>query len=241
MTSTILLAGAGGAIGRRLAPLLLARGYRVAGTTRSLGRADELRDRGLEPIVVDVFDAESLAAAVLGVRPTVVIHQLTDLPHGLEPGRMAEAIARNARIRDGGTRNLVRAAVAAGTRRLVAQSIAWAYAPGPLPHAEADPLDVAAEGARAVSVGGVVALEGWTLNTPPLVGTVLRYGHIYGPGTGTEQADAPRLHVDAAAHAALLAIDGPPGIFNIAEPDSAIATEKARTVLGWDADFRVPT
>src|SRR6185312_8241004 len=133
------------------------RGYRVAGTTRSLGRADELRDRGLEPIVVDVFDAESLAAAVLGVRPTVVIHQLTDLPHGLEPGRMAEAIARNARIRDGGTRNLVRAAVAAGTRRLVAQSIAWAYAPGPLPHAEADPLDVAAEGARAVSVGGVVA------------------------------------------------------------------------------------
>jgi nucleoside-diphosphate-sugar epimerase len=48
---------------------------------------------------------------------------------GLEPSRMAEAIVRNARIRDQGTRNLLTAAAAAGARRVVAQSIAWAYAP----------------------------------------------------------------------------------------------------------------
>jgi hypothetical protein len=123
----------------------------------------------------------------------------------------------------------------------VAQSIAWAYAPGPEPHFEKDPLDTEAEGNRAISVRGIIALEYWTLNSPPLEGLVLRYGQIYGPGTG---ADAPAgsapLHVDAAAYAALLAVDkGAPGIFNIAEPNELVATEKARTELGWRADFRL--
>ena len=47
---------------------------------------------------------------------------------------------RNARVREEGTRNLVAAAIAAGAQRLVAQSVAWAYAPGTEPHSEADPL-----------------------------------------------------------------------------------------------------
>ena len=81
----------------------------------------------------------------------------------LEPGRMAEAIARNAHIRDEGTRNLLTAAAAAGARRVVAQSIAWAYAPGPEPHRESDPLDLGAVGSRAVSVRGIAALEYWIL------------------------------------------------------------------------------
>ena len=83
-----------------------------------------------------------------------MIHQLTDLPPGLDPSRMQEATSRNARIRDEGTRNLVRAAIAAGARRLIAQSIAWAYAPGMEPHREADPLDIGAEGTRGISVRG---------------------------------------------------------------------------------------
>jgi nucleoside-diphosphate-sugar epimerase len=74
-----------------------------------------------------------------------------------------------------------------------------------------------------------------------MAGVVLRYGQIYGPGTGT---DVPRsavpLHVDAAAYAALLAIDrGAPGVYNIAEPNAQVATQKARAELGWDADFRL--
>ena len=95
---------------------------------------------------------------------------------------MQEATSRNARIRDEGTRNLVRAAIAAGARRLIAQSIAWAYAPGPEPHRETDPLDTGAEGMRGISVRGVAALENRTLNSPPLEGLVLRYGRLYGPG-----------------------------------------------------------
>ena len=241
MGRRIFLAGASGAIGQRLARLLIEAGHRVTGTTRSRRKADRLSALGVEPVVVDVFDAEALRLAVSSAHPEIVIHQLTDLPDGLDPALMEKAVFANARIREEGTRNLVEAAIAAGASRLIAQSIAWIYAPGPEPHHEGDPLDRNAEGSRAVSIGGVIALEDRTLNSPPLEGVVLRYGQLYGPGTGF---DAPKgaspVHVDAAAHAALLAMDRcPPGIFNIAEPNPHVATDKAREVLGWDPRFRL--
>ncbi len=242
MSHRIFLAGATGAIGQRLIPLLDAAGHRVMGTTRFYAKAGTLRALGAEPVVVDVFDADALRQAVLAAKPDIVIHQLTDLPPGLDPAKMADALGRNARIRIEGTRNLIDAAIAAGARRLIAQSIAWMYAPGPQPHGEDDPLDPAATGPRGVTLAGVRSLETQTLQSPPLQGVVLRYGQLYGPGTGSDRAhgSAP-LHVDAAAHAALLAIDhGTPGFYNIAEPNDLIATDKARRDLGFDAGFRLP-
>src|SRR5436309_4011950 len=129
----IFLAGATGAIGKRLVPLLRKTGHHVVGTTRSTAKADALRAAGVEAVVVDVFDAAALANAVSAARPDVVMHQLTDLPPGLDPSRMAEAGPRNARMRSEGTENLVRAALASGVPRLIAQSIAWMYAPGSQP------------------------------------------------------------------------------------------------------------
>jgi nucleoside-diphosphate-sugar epimerase len=242
MSHRILLAGAAGAIGRRLTPMLRDAGHVVAGTTRSAAKAAELQSLGADPIVVDVFDAADLLRKVVAARPEVVIHQLTDLPKGLDPSQMKTAIARNARIRDEGTRNLVKAAIAAGARRIVTQSIAWAYAPGPEPHSENDPLDVDAQGDRSVSVRGIVALENWTLNSPPLAGVVLRYGQVYGPGTGaTDPTGSAPLHVDAAAYAALCAVNhAVVGIFNVAEPNLYVATAKARAELAWRSDFRLP-
>ncbi|RUX04820.1 MULTISPECIES: NAD(P)-dependent oxidoreductase [unclassified Mesorhizobium] len=241
MAYRIFLAGASGAIGQRLIPQLLAAGHQVTGTTRNADRAAKLGTLGVEPAVVDVFDADALSRAMRAARPDIVVHQLTDLPAGLDPSRMAEAVVGNARIREEGTRNLVAAAVASGVRRMVAQSIAWAFAPGSEPHAEADPLDSGASGNRGISVGGVIALETAVLNAP-FAGIVLRYGQLYGPGTGADTpAGASPLHVDAAAYAALLALDkGAPGIFNIAEPNEAVSTRKAAEELGWRADFRLP-
>lgn len=238
----ILLAGAAGAIGSRLVPLLLDAGHTVVGTTRSSAKADKLRGRGVEPIVVNVFDASALKDAVVSARPEIVIHQLTDLPPGIEPGRMAQAIVGNARIRDEGTRNLVLAALAAGSRRVIGQSIAWAYAAGPQPYREDAPLDGQAEGNRAITVNGVIALERQILSSPPLEGVVLRYGRLYGPGTGVDAPPASMpLHVDAAAYAALLAVGSKSsGIFNIAEHNDEVATEKAVAQLGWHAGFRLP-
>jgi nucleoside-diphosphate-sugar epimerase len=241
MIHRVFLAGAGGAIGRRLTPLLVAAGHPVVGTTRSIEKADAIRALGAEAVVVDVFDAAALARAVAVAAPDIVIHQLTDLPRGLDPSKMDEAVQRNARIRTEGTRHLVDAAVAAGVRRLIAQSIAWAYAPGAEPYDENAPLDLAAEGRRAVSVGGVVALERTVLGAP-LEGIVLRYGQLYGPGTGADVRDgASPVHVDDAARAALLALDhGGPGVYNIAERGGAVDVGKADRDLGWRAEPRDP-
>jgi nucleoside-diphosphate-sugar epimerase len=236
----IFLAGAAGAIGKRLVPLLLDARHHVVGTTRSTNKADALRAAGVEPVVVDVFDAPALARAVSAARADIVLHQLTDLPPGLDPARMEEGTRRNARIRHEGTRNLVAAALAAGVHRLVAQSIAWMYAPGPQPHSEDDPLDVHAAGTRAVTAEGVATLERLTVASPPIDGVVLRYGHFYGPGTGADAGAVPSLHVDAAAAAALLAIEkARRGIYNIAEPNGYLSTDKARRELGFDPSFRL--
>jgi nucleoside-diphosphate-sugar epimerase len=237
----IFLAGATGAIGKRLVPLLLEAGHHVIGTTRSATKANALRAVGVEPAVVDVFDAPALSRTISAARPDLVMHQLTDLPPGLDPSRMADGTRRNARMRTEGTRNLVAAMLEAGAHRLIAQSIAWMYAPGPQPHAEDDPLDIHATGTRAITVAGVVALERLTVSSPSIEGVVLRYGHLYGPNTGADGTpEPPSLHVDAAASAALLAIErARRGIYNIAEPNGYLSTEKARRELGFHPSFRL--
>ena len=236
----ILLAGAGGAIGRRLLPLLRAAGHDVVGTTRSADKTAALRALGAEPAVVDVFDAAELTRIVQAALPQVVIHQLTDLPYAPNIPGYEEGLDRNARLRIDGTRNLVAAAKKAGVRRLIAQSIAFVYAPGDGMRVESDPLDLAATGVRKRTVDGVVALEDATLQMPE--GIVLRYGLLFGPGTWfeREKRGKPGLHVDAAAQAALLAVTkGARGIYNIAEDDGAISSEKAKRELGFDASFRI--
>src|SRR5450830_889672 len=120
MAEKIFVAGASGAIGTVLVALLLEAGYQVYGSTRRQVRADSLQKQGAQAVVVDVFDAAALQAALLDIAPAVVIHQLTDLPRLLEPQAMTEAARRNARIREQGTRNLVAAAVAAGSSRIIA-------------------------------------------------------------------------------------------------------------------------
>jgi len=240
MGQRILLAGATGVIGRRLMPLLRDAGHHVVGMTRSELKAREFR--GAEMDAADVFDAAAVARIVASVRPDVVIHQLTDLSGLADPATASDAIERNARIRIEGTRNLVDAALAANVPHMVAQSIAWAYASGTLPHAEDDALDIHADEPRSITVRGVAALEAAVLNSPPMKGTVLRYGQLYGPGTGRDgpTGSAP-LHVDAAAHAALLAVArGEAGIFNIAEPNAQVLTDKAISKLGWRDDMRLP-
>jgi nucleoside-diphosphate-sugar epimerase len=214
-------------------------GHQVTGTTRSPAKAGQIEASCGQPAVVDAFDADALTAAVIAARPEVVIHQLTDLPDANDPANFAATRAANARLRREGTRNLMAAAKAAGARRVIAQSVAFAYAPGPQPHHEADPLEL--EGAAKMTAQGVAALEHAVLHTPPIDGIVLRYGRLYGPGTWSETPEgrAP-LHVDAAAHAALLAVErGVPGIYNIAEDDGAVAIVKARAQLGFDPAIRL--
>jgi nucleoside-diphosphate-sugar epimerase len=203
---TIFLAGAAGAVGRPLSQFLVAEGHRVVGTTRSREKAAWLAMIGVEPVVVDVYDAEQLKQAVIDARPSAVIHQLTDLPAVYDPATFSAALVRNARVRDEGTRNLVAAAVAAGAARLIAQSIAFSIS---------DTLK---------------AFERQVLDAP-LEGIVLRYGQFYGPGTWTDvpPKDPPTLHVEAAAEAARTAVTNlAPGLYVVTDADGIVPESSAR-------------
>ncbi|MGW3607648.1 NAD-dependent epimerase/dehydratase family protein [Micromonospora sp. NPDC005161] len=216
----ILLAGSTGVIGRRLEPLLTAQGHEVTGLARN------------GAVAVDVLDRDAVVAAVRSVRPDVVMHQLTSLSTG--------DFAANSRLRRVGTRNLVDAALAAGVRRIVAQSIAWAYEPGAEPAPENTALDLGAPEPRQTSVAGVAALESAVQEAPEWI--VLRYGTLYGPGTwyardghmaqfaaaGKVIADADvssLLHVDDAVAAALAALDWPSGAVNVCDDEPAPAAK----------------
>jgi nucleoside-diphosphate-sugar epimerase len=232
----VFLAGASGAIGQRLVPLLLRAGHRVTGTTRSAESGEALAKAGIEPAVLDVYDAPAVVAAMRAARPEIVINQ----PKEFDQEKISASYTANARIRTEGTRNLLEGAEAGGAQRFIAQSIAFVYAPGGGPHVESDPLNLT-DPLRAVTVKGTAAMEDMVLAAPGMAAIVLRYGMFYGPGTWHEAAGVkPALHVDAAAHAALLAIDGgSAGIYNIADDDGAVSIAKARRELGFDPGFRM--
>jgi nucleoside-diphosphate-sugar epimerase len=231
----IFLAGASGAIGRPLIAMLVAAGHEVTGTTRSDERAAGIRAAGAHAVIVDIFDAEAMTTAMAASRPDVVIHQVTDLT--LRPGASLtdEQLARNAQVREVGTKNLIDAAVTAGARRIVAQSIAWLYLPGLEPHTEEESMVPADPRAIDGTRRGVIALERMVTTDPRFEGVVLRYGRLYGPGTwSTAPPEAPAVHVDGAARAAVLAVDhGDPGLYNIVNDKGPVSNAKARTLLGW--------
>ena len=193
----IFLAGASGAIGRQLVPLLSAAGHEVAGMTRSPEKAEVLRENGAEPVVVDAFDASALIEAVVAFEPDLVMHQLTDLPQN--PAEISAKGVDNARIRTEGTRNLLAAAAAAEREpRVIAQSIAWRL-PGDA-HASVD------EHEAMVLDGG---------------GLVLRYGRFYGPGTyhpdEGDRPEPPAIHVAEAARRTVELLEAEPGTVEIIE------------------------
>jgi nucleoside-diphosphate-sugar epimerase len=258
------VAGASGVIGRRLIPMLVQAGHHVGGMTRSAERAEAVSAMGATPSVCDVYDVDALNAVVVAARPDVVIHELTDLPLRIDP-RKGETFDGTNRIRREGTRNLVDAAVAAGARRIVAQSIAFAYrADGEAVKSEDAPLFEGAPEPFGDTVAAVRALEETVTATPGIEGLVLRYGIFYGPGStyaadGHYAAEVKRrrfpivgkgtgifsfIHVDDAAAATVAAVDrGSPGIYNITDDDPAAVSEwlpQYADALGAKKPYRVP-
>jgi nucleoside-diphosphate-sugar epimerase len=113
----IFVAGGTGAIGRPLLNQLLTGGYNVVAMTRSQERAQSLAAQGVEPAIADVFDADSVKAAIAHAQPEVVIEQLTALPKTYSRESMSAAGPLDTRIRLEGGANALAAAQAAGVRR----------------------------------------------------------------------------------------------------------------------------
>lgn len=235
----VFVAGASGAIGRPLISQLIEAGHEVTGMTRSEGSAAVLSAAGATPALVDVFNADALSTAMTEAAPEVVVHQLTAIPEDLDPRKMEEQFETTNRLRTEGTRNLLAAARASGARRVVAQSIAFAYAPRQEGlHDEDDPIWADATPIYAA----VQELEEQVLGPGGLEGIVLRYGFFYGPGTtyaadggtadtvrkrqfpvmGGGRGEWPFIHIDDAASATVAAVErGGPGAYNVVDDDPA--------------------
>jgi nucleoside-diphosphate-sugar epimerase len=250
----ILVAGGTGAIGRPLIAQLLAKGHALVALTRSPERAQALVERGIEPAIADVFDADAIKAVVGRAKPEVVIEQLTALPRTYTRQSLSDAAAFNTRIRLEGGANVLAGAQAAGVGRYLRQSIAFWAVPGPGLADEDTPLAFDASPAVAGDARVVTELEHRLLGNPNMEGIALRYGFFYGPGTWfNPDGDVARqvrqqlfpivgngegvwswLHIEDAASATVAAAEqGNPGIYLIANDQPLAVREWLPAFAEW--------
>ncbi|MDQ2841594.1 MAG: NAD(P)-dependent oxidoreductase [Acidobacteriota bacterium] len=236
----VFLAGATGAIGQRLLPLLIKDGHEVFASTRSSAKVEGLQHLGARPLVVDVLDETSIRRAVVSVGPDVVIHELTALSHIKSYRHLDDSLAETNLLRTRGLDNLIAAAVETGAGRFIAQSFGgWPNGRGgPRIKSEVDPLDDSPSPSMAKSLAAIKHIETTVPSIPTMTGIVLRYGQLYGPGTGfstngamvrlVESRSFPLIgggcgiwsfvHVDDAASATVAALTrGDAGIYNVVD------------------------
>jgi 2-alkyl-3-oxoalkanoate reductase len=232
----VFVAGASGAIGTRLVPQLVERGYEVIGTSRSPDNAERLRALGAQPIVLDLLDAGAVRTAILEAVPDAIVHQATALAGVRFSRNLDRSFAETNRLRIEGTDALLAAASEAGVKRFVAQSFAsmrYARVGGPI-KTEEDPLDpTPVETMRETSAAMTYLDEAVT----GAGGIALRYGNFYGaandgllepvrkrqfPIVGDGGGVSSFIHLEDAAQATVLALehDGA-GIYNIVDDEPA--------------------
>lgn len=238
MVMRVFVAGGAGVLGRRLVPLLVARGHEVTATTTSTAKRGMLAQLGAEAVVMDGLDAMSVGEAVAQARPEVIVHQMTAISGKPDIKHFDRWFATTNRLRSEGTDHLLAAAEATGVSHVVAQSYgSWnGIREGGWVKTEEDPLDPTSTGKGAAAIRhleDVVVKAG---------GAVLRYGAFYGPGATDDQVELVRkrqypvvgngagysswVHLDDAASATLLAVERKvKGVFNIVDDEPAPARE----------------
>lgn len=262
----VFIAGATGAVGRRLIPLLVSAGHSVVGLTHTPAKAGMITAFGAKAVVADGLDERAIGEAVASSEPDVVVHEMTDLKNASDLRHFDRAFANSNRLRTEGTDILMTAARDAGVKRFVAQSFCgWPYArvDGPI-KSEADPLDPDPPRELRHSLDAIEHLEQVVTHASGPEGIVLRYGAFYGTDTGLfdgpmiDQIRARRapligdgegwwsfLHIDDAAAATAAAIErGRAGsVYNIVDDEPAPAREwlpALARMLGAKPPFQVP-
>jgi nucleoside-diphosphate-sugar epimerase len=238
----VFVTGATGALGQHLVPALIAAGHEVTATTRTPGKAGQLREAGAEAVVVDGLDREAVIAAVQAASPEVIVHEMTALADMRSLRNPDKVFAATNELRTRGTDNLLAAAARAGTRRVIAQSNTNMTARLGAPvQTEEDALD-----SRPVpsAAGTVAAVKHVEEAVPRAVteGIVLRYGNFYGPGASDFLVETVRKRqvpvigggagiwsfieiADAAAATVAAVGSGAPGVYNIVDSDPAPVAE----------------
>ena len=235
----VLVIGASGAIGSRLVPQLIEHGHEVVGSSRSPARAEQLRQSGARPIVLDILDAGAVREAVAAARPDAIIFQATALADAGFSRKLDRTFAPTNRLRTEGIDNLLDAARVAGVRRFIAQSFApyrYARAGGPV-KTEDDPLDPEPPARTRQTFAAMSHLERAVTGAG---GIALRYGGFYGDPDVLVKAVSKRrypiigdgggimsfIHLHDAAVAAVLALDHDgPAVYNITDDEPAPARD----------------
>jgi nucleoside-diphosphate-sugar epimerase len=261
----ILLAGATGAIGRRLIPMLVSAGHTVTGTTQHPEKMTSISSAGATPMQVNALNEREVLAAVQKTQPEIIIHQLTAIPANLNLRHFDQGFGLTNRLRTEGTDHLLAAARAVGVRRFIAQSYAGWYArTGGWIKTEDDPLIASGISDGRKTLEATIYVERAVLQEKAIEGFALRYGSFYGPGTslapGAWFFDCVRqrrvpivgggtgywsfIHIDDAAAATLAAVGSPhPGIYNITDDEPAPVSTwlpVLAEVLGAKPPRRVP-
>jgi nucleoside-diphosphate-sugar epimerase len=243
----VVIAGATGVIGRRLVPQVAAAGHEVVQLSRGTG--------------TDLLNRDAVRRAVQAAEPDAVVHMATAIPADLNPKQIARQFQLTNRLRTEGTRNLLDAAADAGVRRVITQGLAYAYEPGRGVADEDAPLWVRPPAQFAPVLAALRELERRTLDAK---GLVLRFGHLYGPGSAyapdgstTQQVRERKFplagkrgsvlsftHADDAASAVVAALRGDnSGILNIVD-DTPVAMGEwlpaFASMLGAPQPQRVP-
>jgi nucleoside-diphosphate-sugar epimerase len=242
----VFVAGATGALGRQLVPMLVGAGHEVTGMTRTPAKQDLIRQLGARPAVADGLDPEAVAQAVAEAEPEAVVHQLTAIDPSTFSRSIDKMFAVTNRLRMEGLDHLLTAAQAAGARRFIAQSFAgWPFerTGGPV-KTEEDPLQESPPKTVSQTLGAIRYLESTVTGAEGIEGVALRYGGFYGPGTSValnpdgEQVAMLRkrrlpmigngegvwsfVHIHDAASATLAALDrGEPGLYNVVDDEPA--------------------
>jgi len=239
----VFVTGATGAVGRHLVPMLVAAGHEVTATTKTPGKAAQLRETGAKAVVVDGLDRAAVIAAVRAAAPEVIVHEMTALAEMRNLRNLDRVFAATNELRVRGTDNLLAAAAEAGTMRVVAQGYTgWPNerTGGPV-KTEADPLDSRVVPSAERTLEAIRHVEEAVPRAVP-EGIVLRYGSFYGPGASQIMLDVLRKRqmpvvgggtgiwsfieiTDAAAATAAAVERGAPGIYNIVDDDPAPVAE----------------
>lgn len=241
----VLVAGATGAIGRALVPVLSSAGHDVVAHSRRPTTAFDGVPGKVESAQADALDPEAIARLVTRTEPDAIVNLLTAIPHRIDPRHLARDFALTNRLRREGTANLLAAASALPDVYLVSEGLAYAYEPTQVTSAvggaadEETPMWAHPPAQFAPNVEALRVLERLTVGAG---GAVLRVGHLYGPGTiyaadgsFTQQVlagKAPMVgggtsvfsfsHVDDVATAFQAALDRRPvGAINVVDDDPA--------------------
>ena len=239
----VFVAGATGVAGRRAVARLVAAGHEVTGIARTPEKAALLASLGAQPVSASLFDADALRAAVAG--HDAVVNLATKIPPLAKMAQMT-SWAENERIRRDASGYLVDAAIAAGARVFVQESLAFLYG-------EHGDQWVDAATTEWISTPFTEAMRIAEANTTRITrnggrGVVLRFGRFYAPESeqteallraarrgvlldlGSADGYTPVIDADDVAGAVVAALDAPAGTYDVVDDEPLTRGEQARVL-----------